>query len=314
MNTFIKNSFKFLLLLTAVIVIGIFLPPTPKASKSLLFSKVAKDQLLINTPSPRIIFVGGSNLSFSLNSQMIQNTLQLPVLNLGIKESIGLRYDLASIKRYIRKNDIIIIIPEYTQFYIKSSDCSKELSSTILDLNKADITLLDREQIPNFIKAIPSYAFSKFNIFDYLFYTESEIYSVHSFNQFGDANAHWGLEQRPFPPIEIKDASEYNHDILQAILNFEKDITEKGAQLFLSYPAIQALSFNNSSERIQKVKEEFQKANFKIIGSPDRYVFGNELMFNSPYHLTKMGVDLRTSLLITDIKNSVSLSGDSTFK
>ncbi|KXX66914.1 hypothetical protein AVL50_29865 [Flammeovirga sp. SJP92] len=282
--------------------IGIFLPSTPKASKSLLFAKIQKDQRLKETSSPRIIFVGGSNLSFSLNSQLIQEALQMPVINMGINEGIGIRYNLASIKRYIRKGDIIIVIPEYTQFYIQNRNCSVELARTILDLNKTNIELLEWQQIPSFLMEVPPYAFSKFNPFEYFFYSESDIYSVHSFNQYGDVNAHWNLAPRPFPPLAEIDTSKFNQDILQYILHFENEIKKKNAQLYISYPALQQLSFKNSIKSIRKVQKELEKTPLTIIGSPDRYIFKQELMFNSPYHLSKKGVDLRTMLLIEDLK------------
>jgi hypothetical protein len=39
-----------------------------------------------------------------------------------------------------------------------------------------------------------------------------------------------------------------------------------------------------------------------VMGSPERYVMPETLMFDTPYHLIKKGVDLRTELMIEDIK------------
>ena len=66
---FIKKVILFTFPVIVFFLIGIFLPTTPRASKSLLMAEQNKKALLKNTNSPRIIFVGGSNLSFGLNSK-----------------------------------------------------------------------------------------------------------------------------------------------------------------------------------------------------------------------------------------------------
>ncbi|HYI78239.1 MAG TPA: hypothetical protein VEW65_11525 [Chryseolinea sp.] len=39
-----------------------------------------------------------------------------------------------------------------------------------------------------------------------------------------------------------------------------------------------------------------------MIGSPEPYPNPETLMFDTPYHLIKKGVDIRTELMIEDIK------------
>ena len=77
MRKFILKLVLFALPIVIIFLLALFTPTTPRASKSLLMSSINKDSLLKNTPSPRIIFVGGSNLSFGLNSQMIKDSLSL---------------------------------------------------------------------------------------------------------------------------------------------------------------------------------------------------------------------------------------------
>ena len=44
---------------------------------------------------------------------------------------------------------------------------------------------------------------------------------------------------------------------------------------------------------------------FELLGYPERYRMNDSLMFDTTYHLSKKGVDLRTQLLIEDIKKSI---------
>jgi hypothetical protein len=90
MKNFLIKISLFSLLLLSVVIIGFVLPVTPRASKSLLYAKVKKDNLLKKTNNPRIIFVGGSNLSFGINSKVIKDSLKLNPINTAIHASIGL--------------------------------------------------------------------------------------------------------------------------------------------------------------------------------------------------------------------------------
>ena len=64
MRRFILQIIWFLMPIVILFVLGLLLPATPRASKSLLFANLKKDALLENTKSPRVIFVGGSNFKF----------------------------------------------------------------------------------------------------------------------------------------------------------------------------------------------------------------------------------------------------------
>lgn len=66
---------------------------------------------------PRIIFVGGSNLAFGLDSQRIKDSLNINVINYGLHAGIGLKYMVDDISTYARKGDIIVFAPEYSHFY-----------------------------------------------------------------------------------------------------------------------------------------------------------------------------------------------------
>jgi len=74
MKKFAVKSILFLLAAVLVFGISMSLPSTPRAATSLLFAERQKDSLLKHTPPPRIIFVGGSNLSFGLNGQLIKDS------------------------------------------------------------------------------------------------------------------------------------------------------------------------------------------------------------------------------------------------
>jgi hypothetical protein len=303
MKTFISKTIIFILPVIVIFLLGIVLPTTPRASKSLLMASVNKNLLLQNTLSPRIIFVGGSNISFGLNSQMIKDSLLLNPINTAIHASIGIKFMIDNTIDFIQEGDIVVLVPEYSHFYKSLNFGSEELLRTILDVDLIKLKYLNVYQMLNIIPFIPKYSLTKFKLSEYIHIKENGVYSVSSFNQFGDAYKHWGMQQQDFSPYgPIK--GEFNYELIKYFEKFSFAIKEKGGVLLVSFPGFQEISFNNSKEQILKVEQELLNSNLLIIGSPKRYKMPDSLMFNTPYHLTKSGVYYRTKLIIDDIKKA----------
>jgi len=282
----------------------LLLPTTPRASKSLLFAEIKKDSLLANVSFPRIIFVGGSNLSFGLNSQTIKDSLNINPINTAIHVGVGIKYMLENTMQYAKKGDIIVIVPEYLLFYRDWSFGSEELLRTIFDCNKKNLRLLNFKQIYKCFPYTGKLILSKFDRKEYFNVKENDMYSVNSFNKYGDVDAHWYLENRhnEFKPYETIDITTYNPKVMTEMKHIVNKLQEKGCIVLITYPCYQETSFNNTKEAIKKVEEEYQTNGFTVLGTPQKYMMPDSLMFNSPYHVNKQGVERRTKLLIEDLK------------
>lgn len=303
MRKFIFSVFLFLFFIIGFIAIGLLLPTTPRASKSLLMASVEKDSLLIFTKSPRIIFVGGSNSSFGINSKMIKDSLNMNPINTGIHASIGLQYMLKNTLQYVKKGDVVVLIPEYSHFFNDYNCGSEELMRMVFDVNISKINNLNVYQLINIVPFIPKYALSKFNPMEYFNVSESDVYGVNSFNKYGDAIGHYGKVREKFTPYK-KYINPYNPIVIKKIKEFQREVEKRDAILLVSYPAFQDISFLNCLDNIKRVNKEYEINKFSILGNPKKYMIPNTMMFNTPYHLSKLGVDYRTNLLIEDLKKN----------
>ena len=303
MRKFIRRFIGFILPVILLFIAGLFIPVTPRASKSLLFSTIMKDSLLQNTEPPRIIFVGGSNLSFGLNCQMIKDSLNLNPINTGVHASIGLRYMLVNTIQYVKEGDIVVLIPEYSHYYKDYNIGSEVLLRTIFDVNPLKIHLLNFRQLLNTVPYMPRYTLSKFYPTEYLNITESIHYSVNSFNKYGDTYTHWTLATEEFLPSK-KNEHPYNESVMMGVRKFRSEIEDRKAILIVSYPGFQESSFNNSFHQIKRIEKEYKKNNFRIFGTPEKYMIADSMMFNTPYHLNKNGVDYRTHMFIKDFRGA----------
>lgn len=301
MRPFLCRLFWFVLPIVLVLVIGILLPPTPRASTSFLFAGPQKDRLLQETASPRIIFVGGSNLTFGLNCQMIRDSLNLNPINTGLHAMMGLRYMLENTIQYVKEGDIVVLCLEYNQFHRDYNAPSEELMRMVLDVQFSKIKLLSPGQSANMLAFIPKYVLTKLRPSEYRNVKENDIYGVHSFNEFGDVDKHWGKPRVEFPTLN-RMAVRIHPGVVGKIREFQARLGRKNATLLIAYPGLQDLSFAKSIRSIEAIDQELRRQGFTILGRPERYQIPDRMMFNTPYHLNKEGVDYRTRLFIEDFQ------------
>jgi hypothetical protein len=304
MKKFVLKTAIFVVAITVLFFSCLFLPVPPRTSKSLLMAAIKKDSLLLFEESPRIIFVGGSNLSFGLDSHAIRDSLNLNPVNTAIHASFGMKYMLDNTFQYIRAGDVIVTAFEYSLFYRDYESGSIELLRMVTDVDKSKIRLLSLKQLTNCMFYTGNVVVSKFNPLEYLRVRESDVYGVNSFNRFGDVDAHRNLENREFDIQMALDTTDFNPRTMEKLKEYEEKIRAKGAMMYVSYPAHQNKSFQCSLDAIKKVEKEFVKRGFTILGTPERYMIDDSLMFDSPYHPNKRGLEIRTQRLIEDLKNN----------
>ena len=293
------------IILTLILLVSlIFIPFNPRQRDSLYFSVLDKNLLLQKTKGPRIIFVGGSNLSFGLNSQIIKDSLQLNPVNTAIHAHIGMAYMLDLVSKHIKKGDVIVIAPEFNQFFDDFSYGGEELLITATCDNPLNIFKLKPIQLRSIIKFVPG-LISKLNIYDYLFYKQStsDIYARNSFNKYGDASNHWNSKSLKVSPSNYFGIN-LNTNVRNEFIKFNAKVKAKGAFCFFSFPCIQEKTYNNCINQVREVESEMLKTGIPIISKSDNYKFSDSLIYNSEYHLNYIGVRKRTILLLKDLRKA----------
>lgn len=304
MIRFLKNTALFVSLFIILIIIGIMLPRTPRASRAHLTSQSDKDLLLRDAPSPRLILIGGSNISMSVNSQLLYDSLKLYPVNIGLSASIGLLYMLDNTLQYVKAGDIIIISPEYSQFYENLSVGTEDLLRVVIDKSPFAIFQLRLAQFSNSIKYIPRYALSKFKPTEYFFHSNTQqVYLRSSFNKYGDMDTHWLLKGSSFATLDPLIPALYDKNVMAYLHQFNTICEQKGARAYITFPALHEKSFDQDSVEINRIEKRIRAEGFAILGSPLRYRMPDSIMFDTPYHLIQPGVNRRTQLLMEDLKS-----------
>lgn len=231
---------------------------------------------------------------------MIHDSLNLFPVNTGIQASLGLLYMLNHTLPYIREKDVVVISSEYQQYFGQSAYGGEALLKSVLDLSPSELTNLNIKQWRNILPYLPRYALSKFYPSEYVHYKNLNVYGVDAFNVYGDVYTHRDSLPQPFkayPP----EKRPLNTVLLDQLASFEKEVVQKKATLFITFPAIQFTSFLNSRKQIKQLESALHQRGFKVLGTPEKYLMPDSLLFNTPYHLNGKGVNVRTGLLIHDL-------------
>ena len=76
-----------------------------------------KMEMIESAHGPKIVFVGGSNLAFGLDSARVEAETGYTVVNMGMGFNMGLRFMLDLVEPRIGADDVVVLVPEYNLFF-----------------------------------------------------------------------------------------------------------------------------------------------------------------------------------------------------
>lgn len=311
MKKFLTNTVLFFSIILVIIIIIILSPTTYSASQSLLFTSIKKDSLLENTPQPRIIFIGGSNVAYGLSSQMIKDSLDVNVVNASIHAGLGLKYMMTATEPYLKSGDILVIIPEYEQFYGSAANGGSELLRMVFDVSLKNINKLDWQQIEQSHLFIPEYIKSKLKIKNYYKPSIAEDYRYTAFNEYGDAYVHWNKDHKSYASYQQDSTATFNTEIFDDLITYIHKLQKQGVTVYISFPGLEENSYLGNLNSINNLHFHIDNSeNIEILGAPSDFVYPTEITYDTPYHLRYDGVVKRTNSLIHFLKEKLEQDKD----
>ena len=313
MRKFIKN----VVLLGIILAPAVPLPFLPvfflvngEANNTIMGELNYKIERLASTPSPKIVFIGGSGCSHGIDSGMVEKAFGLPVVNMGLHAGLGLKYQLSSIDPYIRKGDFVIIVPEYGNF----TNCqgSEVLLMVVSDIRPSDRGKLDRAQWIHLLQFMPEYGRNKLfkiarNKIKQAFQNQpkkkAHDYGNYKYDERGDEiNSHSETKPRDFKPYNPKQRNQLKvneNDCAKRINQFVS--AHKDTTVVVFPAALQDASFDCDATHIAAVADMLEKNGTPFVVPPERYRMLTAECWDTPYHLNALGIERRTRQLIEDL-------------
>ena len=278
-----------------------------------LAAVLEKDRLIRNTQSPKVVLVGGSNLAFGIDSKQMQDSLGLRVVNMGLYAKLGLRYMLAQVRPYIKQGDVVVVVPEYDQFYGDFANGDNTLNTALLyapadripdfirSYSIIDVVL--RPRVENARRSFLRAAASAVGREDQFFPPDTNpVYNRHSFNEYGDVVAHIGKKGMNPDSIYVKELpslKEFNRGTLSDLNSIVADAREKNAHAYFMFPSYIDRSYDINIPAIDALRGKIEAGtNMPIVGSAADFVYPKQYFFDTRYHLTGEGRNLRTLKMI----------------
>lgn len=301
-----KKFIYHILLFTVIFVIinAVLLFAIPKDRNSYLCEYNHKLQLLETVEQPRIIIIGGSNAAFSIDSEILEDSLQYNIVNFGLHAGIGIRYPFEDCLDYIRSNDILVIQFEYENFYNGGNGEPETFLPFMIATDWRHCNKLNKYQLINIIKGIPATAFMnlkrllKYPIIHSLDTQSSASkfrYTASGFNKYGDEISHFNFPNKPIPKSNIG-----NMQLSKQFINWFSGMLKRceliGAKTIVLPPVCTESFFKNSD--IESVSAILEQIGYPYAVQPSTMVLDDKYAFDTRYHMNRDGCILNTQNLI----------------
>ncbi|MCB8566679.1 hypothetical protein [Fusobacterium ulcerans] len=301
-----KNQFFFYKTLVSIVVIffifvifmlGVILKVKSPHENTYLSSYLDKIKLIEKVENKRIIFIGGSNLAFGLDSSMIEKEfLGYKIINMGLHGGIGIKYLLEDCKKYLKKGDVLVIVPEYENFYNNGSGTSALWYILSLKKNLENIGIINfTRSLPYLLTATKEILMTNEN----KEYGQNFSYDRRGFNRNGDYTEHWKYKGKEKIKVDILPNSKITNSTINYLEKFIEQSRKREIKIILLPPVFQKSSYKINEEKIKEISNSLI-TKFEV--EPEVFSYDDNLFFDTAYHLNRQGVDLRTKEIIKILK------------
>lgn len=301
-SNFKKNCFFIIKLIVAFLLllgyINWIVPQYENGYNAALIDKVDR---LESINEPKIVLLGNSNLTYGIDSQLIEEAIGMPVVNMGLHAANGNAFHEEMAKYNVVQGDIYILC--HTSFdddnTIKGTMAAWSSIENHFNLWK----ILRKDDIETMVRAFPAYLKRCLNLYSSGTGNQDPggVYARSAFNEYGDVAVLRKENEYTFgetvTPPGIGDIS------IDRINELNNYLTSRGAALLVAgYPIGNGKKTVDTTEFIAFQEQLSARLDCPVISNYVDYMFDYKYFYNTQFHLNSQGVEIRTSQLIADVK------------
>ena len=249
------------------------------------------------------IVLGNSNVCFGLDSELIEEELGMPVVDMGLHGGLGNAFHERMIQFGVSEGDIVIVC--HTTFSDDDSILDPELVWITLEKHKELWPLIASNDYVPLLKGYPKYFVTSTikwirggadNV-----PSETTCYSRSAFNEYGD------IIKRFDAAYEFVDGSvvipSINDTCMNRLNEMNQYVSDRGAALLVAgYPVGYGEYTPDETEWDAFEDELRSKLDCDVISHYADYFIPYELFYDTRLHLSEEGARIRTEQLIEDLK------------
>lgn len=270
-----------------------------------ILDKVARLKAL---DEPKIILVGSSNLSFGIDSEIIQDKTKMPVVNLGLHGALGNEFHERIAMLDIDKGDIVVVC--HTNYSDNDSIGDASLAWVTFDCHRELFPLFRQKDYYELAKSYPTFFRKAFALWishggnkDVM-----DIYSRSAFNKYGDVvykPDYGNLDDDTLFKNRITYAPSYGDVCINRLNELNSYVNSRGASMVVAaYPIGYGKYSNFTKDDYEVFQEKLDQAlDCDVISDYTEYFYPYSYFYNTNYHLTEEGTRVRSEQLAQDISD-----------
>ncbi len=275
-----------------------------------------KHERLGSIEGRKMVFVGGSNLAFGLDSEMVERELGMGVVNMGMNAFLGLRFFIDEVEPQLESGDVLVVALE-TVGYLQGQefDAIDGAGLDHLAMVKARPgsmrALKSVRQWRRLMASLPYAAQAKALrlIESSLLATTGRLPERHpillietrdGFNRWGDLVSHldrpWELERH-----EGADLAGFALDerVFRHLAETRDRLATRGVELLVIPTPIPKSYYRSQEQTIELIAKRLDETvGPGLLIAPSDMVFEDHLFYDDIYHLGRSGRQQRTERLI----------------
>lgn len=269
---------------------------------------------LKTTEGPKIVIVGGSNIAFGVDSELLEELLaqcgyEYTVCNFGLYAAVGTSAMLELSKNHLNEGDIVVLAIEPTSethsTYFGATafwKCAESNPEMLLELNKSQKSAM----VGNYL----SYLQERLEIFRTDILPDIQgVYAKASFD--GNCNMAYdragnamALGYDTANPIDLSGVV-FEEAFCSQVAEFDSCAQKRGATVLTSFSPMNRNAMNSSDGQVVydfflRCREAF---GVRMISDPNDYIMDSGWFYDSNFHLNSAGAEVRTVQLANDLLN-----------
>ena len=273
----------------------------PAAPSGYMGSTVLKNERLHAIASPKVVLVGGSNLTYGVDSERLEKALCAPVANMGLTAMLGFRFVAEEALAGTGQGDLLIVTLEHGTYRLP--DPAPDALATVIDYHPRSIRFVPWRQRPRLVASLGVLHLQSLRDHCWHWITKGSApgYTVREFLDNGDIVSHLDAPMGPIPEPEkaVFDTLVIDPAFWPMAEAFLARVREKGAQAVFTFPSMAQRIYDREVQ--QALKDSLLAHGMPVLGDPSDYVFADSLFYDSWFHLRRQGRAERTTRMIRDL-------------
>ena len=273
---------------------------------------VKDDRLCAVKDKKKIVFLGGSSLSFGLRSDLLGEALGYEVVDYGLYAPLGIKTMAELAQSQIGKDDIVVFAPELSM-ETYSTNMNRQMFWKCVEKKGGMFHRLSYDDRFDTAIAYPLFASEKM-----VANVEAKApYDKASFNTYGDIESE--LVVRNVMP-ELYDSGQMVHPhpsmvnktFVQYLNDYAASMAKKGAKTYFTFSPTNALALEKDD--LSAFGTELAKAlKFKVLGDVETFVYHQNYFYDTNYHLNYAGTIEHAKALYGLLKQELGIEGSYVF-